>query len=174
MNRFLFSLISNATDFIHRQTDVYINQHLNTSGWAVLVMEATIGSCDATPTGATLERLMNVLLPLTVDHSKAEVRLSACRLVAALINKLPEGKQKIGISFLFWFSYYIRFAIVRGFELLLSTGKELELWLDSLRQKWQDPLADRANAICLFTWIAKGLLMRSYHNLNSVINEVFK
>ena len=103
MNRFLFSLISNATDFIHRQTDVYINQHLNTSGWAVLVMEATIGSCDATPTGATLERLMNVLLPLTVDHSKAEVRLSACRLVAALINKLPEGKQKIGISFLFLF-----------------------------------------------------------------------
>lgn len=57
-------------------------------------MEATLGSLDATPMGETLDRLMNALQPLTVGHFKAEVRLSACRLVAALINKLPEGEKK--------------------------------------------------------------------------------
>lgn len=54
-------------------------------------MEATLGSFDATPTGQSLARLLRTLDPITVSHSNAEIRLAACRLVAAIINKLPEG-----------------------------------------------------------------------------------
>ena len=61
-------------------------------------MEATLGSMNATPTGQTLVQLINTLEPLTVCHTKSEVRVSACRLVAALINKVPEGN---GFSLLF-------------------------------------------------------------------------
>lgn len=72
-----------------------MDQYLSQSAWTVLVMEATLGSLNATPVGQKLEKLMAKLEPLTVSHSKADVRLSACRLVAALINKLPEGKKLV-------------------------------------------------------------------------------
>ncbi|EFX86854.1 hypothetical protein DAPPUDRAFT_221700 [Daphnia pulex] len=135
------ALYRKATEFINEQTEQYVSQHLARSPWTLSIMEATLGSLDATPSGHSLERLVNTLEPLTVCHPKADVRLSACRLMAALVNKLPEGH-------------------------------ELEAILDSLRRKWQDPSTDRCNSVCLFVWITKALLMRSYSKLNQYIQEL--
>lgn len=84
-----------ATEFINEQTEQYVGQHLARSPWTLSIMEATLGSLDATPSGHSLERLVNTLEPLTVCHPKADVRMSACRLMAALVNKLPEGKIRV-------------------------------------------------------------------------------
>ncbi len=86
------ALYRKATEFINEQTEQYVGQHLTRSPWTLSIMEATLGSFDATPSGHSLERLVNTLEPLTVCHPKADVRMSACRLMAALVNKLPEGK----------------------------------------------------------------------------------
>ncbi|KAK4011886.1 hypothetical protein OUZ56_020995 [Daphnia magna] len=130
-----------ATQFIDEQIGRYIDQHLASSAWVVPIMEATLGSLDATPVGQNLEKLIKTLEPLTICHPNADVRISACRLVAALINKVPEGH-------------------------------ELESILDSLRTKWQDPSADRNKTVCLFVWITKALLMRSYSKLDQSIQEL--
>ncbi|KZS11165.1 MMS19 nucleotide excision repair protein [Daphnia magna] len=130
-----------ATQFIDEQIGRYIDQHLASSAWVVPIMEATLGSLDATPVGQNLEKLIKTLEPLTICHPNADVRISACRLVAALINKVPEGH-------------------------------ELESILDSLRTKWQDPSADRNKTACLFVWITKALLMRSYSKLDQSIQEL--
>ena len=54
-------------------------------------MEATLGSLETVPNGAILERLVSALEPFALNHALSEVRSSACRLLASLINKLPEG-----------------------------------------------------------------------------------
>ena len=84
-------LYRSATEFINEQTEQYIGQHLAQSPWALSIMEATLGSLDATPSGHNLELLVKTLEPLTVGRTDACV--SACRLMAALVNKLPEGKM---------------------------------------------------------------------------------
>lgn len=61
-------------------------------------MEATLGSLVSTPTILTLEKLIKTSEPLIVGNVNDEVRLSACRLVAALINKLPEGKDNAHLA----------------------------------------------------------------------------
>ncbi|XP_057379811.1 MMS19 nucleotide excision repair protein homolog [Daphnia carinata] len=130
-----------ATQFINEQIGRYIDEHLAKSAWVIPIMEATLGSLEATPVGKNLEKLIKTLEPLTVCHPNADVRISACRLVAALINKVPEGH-------------------------------ELESILDSLRIKWQDPSADRSKTVCLFVWVTKALLMRSYSKLDQTIQEL--
>lgn len=166
---FSFDLHRDATQFIDEQIGRYIDQHLASSAWVVPIMEATLGSLDATPVGQNLEKLIKTLEPLTICHPNADVRISACRLVAALINKVPEGK--IYFIFSVFFSPYLVTIIHKHF--LLRSGHELESILDSLRTKWQDPSADRNKTVCLFVWITKALLMRSYSKLDQSIQEVY-
>lgn len=54
-------------------------------------MEAILGSLDVKPDKLTTARLCNDLAPLALHHAREDVRVSACRLTAALINKFPEG-----------------------------------------------------------------------------------
>lgn len=61
-------------------------------------MEAIVGSLDAVPSGSCLSSLIDALKSLALTSTANEVRLSATRLVAALLNKIPEGKKVIQMS----------------------------------------------------------------------------
>lgn len=54
-------------------------------------MEAILGSLDVKPDKLITDRLCKDLAPIALHHVREDVRVSACRLTAALINKFPEG-----------------------------------------------------------------------------------
>ena len=81
-------MCSDAASLVNHQVDEYLN---NYSTWGVMIMEAILGSLDVKPDKLITARLCKELAPIALHHPREDVRVSACRLTAALINKFPEG-----------------------------------------------------------------------------------
>ena len=74
----------------HAQIDRYVDQ--SNSPVALLILEATIGSLNAIPQGNQLDKLISALVKVALENAQPDqVKESACRLIAAVVNKLPEG-----------------------------------------------------------------------------------
>lgn len=123
-------------------------------------MEAVIGSLDAVPSGRSLSSLVNSLKPLALSFEDGEVRLSAARLLAALVNKAPEGKQ---VAFLQLCIPFYNFPI---------TGPELEQILSQVLASVKTETLNKKNAVTLFVWTTKALVMRAYSKVFTWIDEV--
>lgn len=75
---------------IHAQIGRYVEQ--SNSPMALLILEAAIGSLNAVPHGSQLDELISTLENVALESAHSdEVKESACRLIAAIVNKLPEG-----------------------------------------------------------------------------------
>lgn len=115
---------------------------------------------------------MLCLEEIAIHNPLNHVRESACRLIAAIINKLPEGTDLYKKGFRNYiifqeipFCYY-------GDITELITGSDFDAMVESLCQKKNDPSIDRQNAIRLFIWITKALVMRAYSKIEQYIQEV--
>merc|ERR1712071_386898 len=83
---------SDAVDVTHAQIDRYVDQ--SNSPVALLILEATIGSLNAIPQGNQLDKLISALVKVALENAHPDqVKESACRLIAAVVNKLPEGRE---------------------------------------------------------------------------------
>jgi len=81
---------SDAVGVMHAEIDRYVDQPNSPVG--VLILEAAIGSLNTVPQGDQLDKLISTLVKVAFDsaHTDKE-KESACRLIASVINKLPEG-----------------------------------------------------------------------------------
>jgi len=104
-------------------------------------LEATIGSLDGVPQHEFLDKLIATLENVALGDHLNKAQESACRLIAAIINKLPEGQ-------------------------------ELERAIDSLHRKRNDSSVNREQAIRLYIWTTKALVMRSYSRTDASIQEL--
>ena len=131
---------------------------------AVIIMEAALGSLDALIEGPTLDNVLRALEPLAVGSSDGLIARSACRLMAAVVNKLPEGN---GHTSAFSIGCESRP------EMRSVVGADLDALVDSLSQRIDRLFeSDAASAVHLFVWIAKGLTVRAYSRLDAVLEKL--
>ena len=99
--------LTDAIQFVGANSGDYVDRYLTASAWTVAVMEATFGwlnICGSSQgTEGVTASLVRALQPLALGDTHQDVRLSAGRLIAALINKLPEGDPS-PFDFCFCFS----------------------------------------------------------------------
>ena len=75
---------------INNELNHYVDSSVHSST-GIFILEASLGSFDGYPQGDVLEKLMLCLEATAIQNPLSHVRESACRLIAAIINKLPEG-----------------------------------------------------------------------------------
>lgn len=86
---------SDALDFASSQVDYYVKQWLQLSTRNVFIMEAALACLHCVVQAVDLERVISALESSIGDRSSVTLSTSACRLVAAFVNKLAEGKSAV-------------------------------------------------------------------------------